>query len=70
MLTEYGLPIKSDLIGRGKRCFSNNAKINSPPVLIIIIITIKNNNTNNNNNIDNKNNNNNKLIYNDKKYSY
>ena len=24
ILTKYGLPIKSDLIGRGKQCRSNN----------------------------------------------
>ena len=38
ILTEYGLPIKSDLIGRGKQRRSNNTKIDSPQK------TIKNNN--------------------------
>ena len=31
ILTKYGLPIKSDLIRRGKQCRSNNAEIDSPP---------------------------------------
>ena len=30
ILTQYGLPIKSDLIFRGKQCRSNNKKIDSP----------------------------------------
>ena len=30
ILTQYGLPIKSDLISRGKECRSNNIKIDSP----------------------------------------
>ena len=38
ILTEYGLSIKSDLIGRGKQRRSNNTKIDSPQK------TIKNNN--------------------------
>ena len=31
ILTKYGLPIKSDLISRGKQCRSNNTEIDSPP---------------------------------------
>ena len=31
MLTKYGLPIKSDLISRGKQCRSNNTEVDSPP---------------------------------------
>ena len=30
-LTKYGLPIKSDLISRGKQRPSNNTAIDSPP---------------------------------------
>ena len=49
--TKYGLPIKSDLISRGKQCRSNNIEIDSPTnhvlyqtwsviIMIIIIIVI------------------------------
>ena len=31
ILTKYGLPIKSDLISRGKQRPSNNTAIDSPP---------------------------------------
>ena len=31
ILTKYGLPIKSDLISRGKQCRSNNTEVDSPP---------------------------------------
>ena len=31
ILTKYGLPIKSDLISRGKQCRLNNTEIDSPP---------------------------------------
>ena len=31
ILTKYSLPIKSDLISRGKQCRSNNTEIDSPP---------------------------------------
>ena len=52
ILTQYSLPIKSDLISRGKQCHSNKTEIVSPPnhilwqtwsimsILITIIITI------------------------------
>ena len=30
-ITKYGLPIKSDLISRGKQCRSNNTEIDSLP---------------------------------------
>ena len=54
ILTENGLRIKLDLIGRGKRCPSNNVKIDSPPY--------KKNNENNKN--YNSHNNNNKNVSN------
>ena len=43
----YGLPIKSDLISRGKQCHANTTEIDSPPNHVskqtwsIIILTIK-----------------------------
>ena len=47
ILTEYGLPIKSDLIGRGKQRRSNNTKIDSPQktirnniITVVVIIII------------------------------
>ena len=45
ILTKYGLPIKSDLISRGKQYRSNNTEIDSPPnhvltIMIIIVIMI------------------------------
>ena len=69
ILTKYSLPIKSDLISRGKQCRSNN---DSPPKLCFITNMISNNNNYSNNNNDNNSNNNNsntdsnKLIYNNK----
>ena len=46
--TKYGLPIKSNLISRGKQCRSNNIEIDSPTIQvfyqtwsIIIMILIK-----------------------------
>ena len=41
ILTKYDLPIKSDLISRGKQYRSNNTEIDSPPNHVLTIMIIK-----------------------------